>query len=81
MDRNTLAQRAQLLQADLQKAKQNVLSFTEQLEQAKNHLSTVVGHLNEVGYLIGEEQKLEQSQSAAVMDSLEPEPQGDEVHG
>lgn len=86
MDSNTLAQRAQLLQAEIQRAKQNVIALTEQLEQAKNHFNMVSGHINEIAYLMGEEKKLEQAQSAAVMDNLqnnsqEPEPQGEEGHG
>jgi len=52
-----LADRAKLLQGEFQRAKQNVLSLNEQLEQAKIHLNTVFGHLNEVAYLMGEEQK------------------------
>ncbi len=74
MDSNALVQRAQLLQTELQKSKQNVIGLGEQLEQAKAHLHMVTGHLNEVSFLLGEEQKIAQGTPVdtqmAVMDNL-----------
>jgi hypothetical protein len=74
MSLEVLGNRAQVLNAELQRAKQNVTGLTEQLEQAKVHLNMVAGHLNEVAYLMGEEQKLAQKQAAkdvAPVDSKE----------
>jgi len=69
-----LSERAGVLNQELQRAKQNVTGLTEQLEQAKVHLNMVVGHLNEVGFLIGEEQKANQAvMDAAPVESKEPE--------
>lgn len=73
MDSNALVQRAQLLQTELQKSKQNVIGLGEQLEQAKAHLHMVTGHLNEVSFLLGEEQKIAQGtpvDTQTVLDNL-----------
>jgi len=56
-----LAARAQVLQTEIQRAKQNVNTATEQLEQSKAHLNMVSGHLNEVAFLMGELQKKDSS--------------------
>ena len=52
-----LAERATLLNAESQKAKANVSALTEQLDQAKNHLHVVIGHANEIAYLMQEEHR------------------------
>lgn len=57
MSHQFLLDRAAVLQVELQKAKQNVISATEQLETARSHLCVVNGHFNEINYLIIEEQK------------------------
>jgi hypothetical protein len=69
MSLQVLLERAKILQNELQRAKQNVASTTEQLEQAKSHFSMVTGHLNEVGFLISLEQQ--GAQNNAVVDSLD----------
>ena len=68
-----LANRAGLLNQELQQAKQNVISLTEQLEQAKAHLNMVVGHLNEVAYLMGEERKAAQEEADRIAAEVAPQ--------
>lgn len=57
MNLDGLINRAQVLQNELQRAKQSVAALTEQLEAARAHQNMVLGHLNEVGYLMGEAKK------------------------
>lgn len=54
---SVLAGRATFLQQELQNANETVQSLSVQLQQATLHLHTVNGHLQEVAYLMGEEQK------------------------
>jgi len=60
-----LSKRAKLLQGEIQKAKQNVSTLTENLEQAKANLHKVSGHLQEVWYLIMEQKKVQDAQAKA----------------
>ena len=52
-----LTDRANALKNEIEKAKQNIVHFTEQLEQAKSNYYTVVGHINEVAHLLSIAQK------------------------
>lgn len=70
MDAQVLGQRLKMLQEEAVKAKQNVISLSEQLEQAKSHFSTVSGHLNESAYIMGELNKVSDKTSQSVIDSL-----------
>jgi hypothetical protein len=76
MSLEVLGNRAQVLNAELQRAKQAVTTLTEQLDGAKVHLNMVAGHLNEVAFLMGEEQKLAQEQAAKDAASKESKEQG-----
>lgn len=80
MSGQVLAARAQLLQGELQRAKQNVVAATEQLEAAKAHLNMVIGHINEVAYLMSEEMKLaelaKQSEATADVAPIDSKEQG-----
>lgn len=80
MSETVLLQRAQALQAELQRAKQNLLSISEQHDQAKAHLSMVSGHLNEVAYLLGEEKKAKENVQNSVPENLnEMKPENDKI--
>lgn len=70
MDAQVLSKRVELLQAEAAKAKQNVASLTEQLEQAKAHFSVVSGHLNESAYIMNEFNQASIKTNQEVMDSL-----------
>ncbi len=52
-----LQDRSKLLQDELARATQAVPALTQQLEQAKAHLSMVTGHVNESNFMIAECQK------------------------
>jgi DNA anti-recombination protein RmuC len=83
MNNEFLQQRVGLLNQEYQRAKQNVSALHEQLEQAKTHLNTVCGHLNEIAFLMGEEQKLIQDAKAAkdAIPSDSKEQGNDEING
>lgn len=57
MSIESLTARARYLQEQVQIASANVNGLSQQLQQATVHMHTVSGHLNEVAYLLGEEQK------------------------
>jgi hypothetical protein len=57
MNLQALQDRAKLLQDELTRATQVVPALTQQLEQAKAHLSMVTGHVNESNFMILECQK------------------------
>ena len=73
MSTDFLQERVKLLQAEFQKAKQNLARLTEETENAKAHLSMVSGHVNEVSYLLAEEQKKAQAEKRETL--KEPETQ------
>lgn len=71
MSTDFLQERVKLLQAEFQKAKQNLTRLTDETENAKAHLSLVNGHVNEVTYLLTEWQKKELSEKIKTL--KEPE--------
>ena len=70
---DVLNERSKALREEFNKARQNVVNLSEQLEQGKASLNVISGHLNEAAYLLAEAQKL----SPVTMDSAE---QGDPIH-
>lgn len=52
-----LSDRAEVVKAELIKARDKVTELTQALQEAQAHLQAVSGHFNEVGYLLTEAQK------------------------
>jgi hypothetical protein len=57
MNLEFFTKRAQELNDLLLKTKQNMISLNEQLLQSTNNYNTILGHVNELNFLINEQNK------------------------